>query len=150
MENITPSNIEELKKLANCKSSWRERLRAVKILSKYDCQQSRDILTRLAIHDPVFKVKEAAVHATQMLKITKNGKAIYLGKKPKGNLVKDINKKLLKVREALPEEFTIEEFKNKFSIIYPEVYDLYEGDKEKRFDKWLQGVISALPRKKQD
>ncbi|WP_308723706.1 hypothetical protein [Lactiplantibacillus plantarum] len=51
----TPRNIEELKKKANNKNSWRERLSACKCFKKeYDCKQSKDILARLAINDPVF------------------------------------------------------------------------------------------------
>ena len=59
----TPANIEVLKRKANNQNSWRERLEAVNELKNYDCQQSRDILTRLAIHDVVFTVKEVAFRA---------------------------------------------------------------------------------------
>lgn len=143
----TPNNIEELKRMANNKLSWRERFKAVIELKEYDCQQSRDIVTRLALHDPVFKVKEAAFRAAQGFSITKGGKPIYLGKKPKGNLVKDIMKKLARVRDFLPKEFTLEEFKVKFSELYPEAYDTYDGDMDNRFDKWLNNTISSLPKK---
>ena len=148
MVKETPDNIEELKKMANNQNSWRDRLSAVEQLKNYDCQQSRDILARLAIHDDVFKVKEAAVRAAQTLNITKGGKPIYLGKKPQGNLVKDINKKLSRVRDSLPEEYTIDEFKEAFKKLYPAAYDVYEGDKENRFDKWLTNVTKTLPKKK--
>lgn len=110
----TPANIEVLKRKANNQNSWRERLEAVNELKNYDCQQSRDILTRLAIHDVVFTVKEAAFRAVQAMGVTKNGKPIYLGKKPKGNLVDGINKKLTHVRDSLPEGYTLDEFKSAF------------------------------------
>ena len=144
----TPDNIEELKKMANNQNSWRERLDAVHQLQNYDCPQSRDILTRLAIHDIVFKVKEAAFRACQVLKVTKNGQPIRLQKKKQGKLIPDINKKLTKVRDTLPEGFKFEEFKIEFKKRYPAAYDAYEGDKEKQFDKWLGNVISSLPKKK--
>lgn len=144
----TPKNIEELKQMANNQYSWRDRIVAIEQLKKYDCQQSRDILTRLAIHDAVFKVKEAAFRAAQGMGITKNGKPLYLGKKPRGNLVKDINKKLIHVRDNLSDEFSFDEFKAEFKKLYPIAYDIYEGDKDKRFDKWLSNVISSLPKKK--
>lgn len=86
-----PANINELKTKANNKSSWRERLSAVNVLKEYDCVQSKDILARLAINDPVFKVKEKAFRAAQALGVTSHGKPIYLGKSKKGNLVKGIN-----------------------------------------------------------
>ena len=148
MTKETPANIEELKRKANNQNSWRERLEAVNELKNYDCQQSRDILTRLAIHDVVFTVKEAAFRAVQTMGVTKNGKPIYLGKKPKGNLVDGINKKLTHVRDSLPEGYTLDEFKSVFQQQYPAAYDAYEGDKGTQFDKWLGNVIQSLPKKK--
>lgn len=59
----TPTNIDELVKNANCKHSWETRLSALEELKKYDCQQSRDVITRLALHDKVYKVKEEAFRA---------------------------------------------------------------------------------------
>lgn len=147
MTKGVPKNIEELKRMANNQNSWRERLAAVEQLKHYDCQQSRDILTRLALHDIVFTVKEAAFRATQKMGIMKNGKPIYLSKKPKGNLIKGINKKLTRVRDSLPDKFSIDEFKEAFKKLYPDAYDAYEGDKGKRFDKWLENVIPSLPKK---
>ena len=144
----TPANIEVLKRKANNQNSWRERLEAVNELKNYDCQQSRDILTRLAIHDLVFTVKEAAFRAVQAMGVTKNGKPIYLGKKPKGNLIDGISKKLTHVRDSLPEGYTLDEFKIAFKQQYPAAYDAYEGDKGKQFDKWLGNVIQTLPKKK--
>ena len=52
-----PQNIDELVKDANRKHSWKVRLEALNELKKYDCQQSRDVITRLALHDKVYKVK---------------------------------------------------------------------------------------------
>lgn len=94
-------DLEELKRMANNKCNWRERLKAVEELKNIDCQQSRDIIARLAIHDPVFKVKEAAFRIAQSFGIKKGGQDIYLGRKQKGNLVKGINKKLTNVRDRL-------------------------------------------------
>lgn len=110
----TPRNIEELKKKANNKNSWRERLSAVNVLKEYDCKQSKDILARLVINDPVFKVKETAFRAAQALGVTSHGNPIYLGKGKKGNLVKGINKKLEKVRNSLPDDYSFEDFKSEF------------------------------------
>ena len=141
-------DIEKLKTMANNKTSWRERLQAVKELALMDDQPSKDILARLAIHDPVFKVKETAFRAAQGRKIIYAGKPIILKKKPKGDLVKDISKKLVAVRNKLDEGFSLEDFKRKFSEMYPEIYDTYEGDKEDQFDKWLSNVIPGLPKKK--
>lgn len=142
-----PENIEELKKLANDKTSWRNRLRAVETLKHYDCQKSRDIVTRLAINDLVFTVKEAAFRAAQGFGVTSKGKPIYLGRKPKGHLIKDINKKLEKVRNSFSGEFTLDEFKVKFRAMYPEAYDVYDGDRGNKMDEWISNVLKSLPKK---
>ena len=147
MVNGVPPNIEELKKKANNQQSWRERLSAVNELKNYDCQQSRDILTRLALHDIVFCVKEAAFRATQAMGVTKNGKPIYLSKKPKGNLVKEITKKLSRVHDSLPNGYSLDDFKEAFKHMYPIAYDIYDGDKGNRFDQWLSNCIRAFPSK---
>ena len=102
-----PESMEELKRKATNQSNWRERLEAVNELKNYDCEQSRSILTNLAIHDSVFVVQEAAFRAAQSMKITKNGQPIRLNRKPKGNLVKGINGKLVTVRNSLPEGYTL-------------------------------------------
>lgn len=148
MVNEIPENIEELKKKANDKSNWRARLEAVNMLKEYDCQPSRDILARLAIHDNVWTVKEAAFRGAQALHVTYGGKPIKLNRKPKGDLIKGINEKLVKVRKTLPEEFTFEEFKTAFQAKCPIEYDTYEGDKGEGFDKWLANVIKNLPKSK--
>ncbi|WP_347988067.1 hypothetical protein [Methylomonas sp. AM2-LC] len=63
----TPANINELVKNANRKDCWETRLIALNELKKYDCQQSRDVIKRLALHDKVYKVKEEAFRAAQEL-----------------------------------------------------------------------------------
>ena len=136
-----PENMEELKRKATNQSNWRERLEAVNELKNYDCEQSRSILTNLAIHDSVFA-------AAQSMKITKNGQPIRLNRKPKGNLVKGINGKLVTVRNSLPEGYTLDEFKKAFQERYPVAYDIYDGNKGERLDKWLENVIKSLPKTK--
>ncbi|MDI6682101.1 hypothetical protein [Leuconostoc suionicum] len=147
MINAIPKNIDELKKKSNNKHNWHDRLESVETLKNYDCIQSRDILTRLALHDPVFKVKEKAFRAAQALGVSKNGKPIYLSKRKKGSLVKGINKKLEKVRNSLPELYSFDDFKNKFKETYPEDYDIYDGNMDNKFDKWLSNVLNSLPKK---
>lgn len=136
--------------MAGDKSNWRKRLKAVNELKKWDCQQSRDVLTRLAIHDLVFAVKEAAFRAAQAMGIEKNGQKIWLGKKPKGNLIKDINKMLYKVQDKMEasEEFNIEEFKAKFKQLYPEAFDVYQYERRDKFDTWIQNVLKSKPKKR--
>jgi len=78
----TPTNIDDLVKMAGVKTNWGKRLEAINELKKSDCQQSRDVLIRLALHDRIYKVMEEAFRAAQAIGITtKNGKPIYLEKK---------------------------------------------------------------------
>jgi len=134
--------------MAGNKTNWRKRLEAVNELKNWDCQKSRDVLTKLAMHDLVFKVKKEAFRATQPFGITKNGKFLKLNSKPKGHLIKDINKKLYKVDDALKENFEIIKFKEKFKQLYPEPYDVYEGDRGNSFDEWILNVLKNKPKNK--
>ena len=84
MTKGTPANISQLVKDANNKSSWKIRLAALNELKQYDCQQSRDVITRLALHDKVYKVKEEAFRAAQAMGITYRGNPILLGRKDIG------------------------------------------------------------------
>lgn len=143
----TPDNIKELVRMAGDKSSWRIRLEAVNQLKKWDCQQSRDVITRLAIHDLVFKVKEEALRVAQAFGITKGGQPIRLNRKPKGHLIKDINKKIYRVADTLKDEFDISIFKDKFKQMFPEPYDVYEFEKGNKFDEWIINVVKAKPKK---
>lgn len=141
--------IDELIEKANNQLSWREREDAIKCLKPYHSKRTERIIVKLALHDPVFKVKNAAFLVAQSWDVNINGKPIRLTKKKKGNLVKDIHKKLVRVRDELKEDFTIEEFKEKFKEIYPKVYDIYDGDKGTKLDRWLKTCINTLPKKKE-
>ena len=87
-----PENIEDLKKMAMNKTSYRTRNEAIETLKNYKCRQSIDVLWRLMINDKVYSVQHQAFLALQNF-----GEDVKLPRKKKGNLVKDINKKLGKV-----------------------------------------------------
>ena len=153
ISNFTPDNIEELKKKANDKTSYRTRLEAIDELKKYDCQESRDILTRLALHDLIYEVRIQAFKAAQAMNVTINGQPIRLGKKKKGDLIKDINEKVLKVYNQIIEdesEFKLDKFKELFKIKYPEAYDVYRYEKKDNFDKWINNVINNRATKRKN
>lgn len=145
--NEVPSNLEELKKKSNNKSSWRDRLDAVNELKRYDCRESRDIIKILALHDPVYKVMEAAFGAAHVFGITKKGKPLYLRKRKKGNLVEGITKILIRVKNSFEGKFSVHDFKQKFKVIDPRTYDTYEGDMGDGLDEWLKNVLLSLPKK---
>lgn len=144
----TPAHIDELKRKANNKCNWKDRLYAVNELKKYDCQISRDIITRLALHDKVWKVKEEAFRAAQALGINKNGKPIFLGKKDIGYKKKDYTKTFQRIkRESNMEEFDLSAFKEKFKQVNPEMYDVMQYEKSEKFDKWIENIYKGLPKK---
>ena len=78
--------------------SWKIRLAALNELKQYDCQQSRDVIIRLALHDKVYKVKEEAFRAAQAMGITYRGNPIRLGRKDIGFKTKDFTKVFLRIK----------------------------------------------------
>ena len=144
----TPSTIKDLIKMAGDKTNWKRRLEAVHQMKKYDCQQVRDVITRLALHDRVFKVKEEAFRVAQALGITKQGKPIYLSKKDTGYKSSDFTKTFQRIkRECKMEELEIEKFKEKFLIVNHEMYDVMSFEKGKKFDEWIENKYKSLPKK---
>lgn len=137
-----PANIEELKKLAGDKTSYKNRKSAVEALGDHKCQQSKDILWRLMINDKVYAVQNAA-----FLKLQAFGEDVKLPRKKKGHLVKDIDKKLGRVCDSINEEFTPEEFNEKFRAMYPEEFDIYSYEKSGKFNQWVDNVLKSLPKK---
>lgn len=144
----TPKNIDELVKDANRKHSWKIRLSALTELRKYDCPQSRDVITRLALHDKVYKVKEEAFRAAQAFGITKGGKQIHLGKKDTGYKPSDFTKLFQRIkREKKMEDFDLTLFKETFEILNPEMLDVMSFEKGDKLDTWIQNTFNGLPKK---
>jgi len=143
MENSAPKNIEELKKQASDKASYKSRLGAVEELGKYKCQQSKDILWRLMINDKVYAVQEMAFRKLQAF-----GEDVKLPRKQKGPLVKDLNKKLAKALGAIGGEYAEVAFNQKFQQLYPEEFDIYGFEKGPGFNEWTKNIVISLPKKK--
>ena len=143
-----PANISQLVKDANNKSSWKIRLAALNELKQYDCQQSRDVIIRLALHDKVYKVKEEAFRAAQAMGITYRGNPIRLGRKDIGFKTKDFTKVFLRIkREKSMEELDLQLFKEAFKTIAAEMYDVMEFEKGQKFDDWITNTYKCLPKK---
>ncbi len=140
--NELPENFEELKRAANRKGSWRERLNAVNELGNWDTAPTIQLLHYALASDPVFQVREAAY-----LKLKQLGEAVQMPAKTKGELFKGLNKILLRIKKSLPEGHTFEQFKEKLQKTRLDIYDTYEGDKDAEFDSWLRGIWEALGRK---
>ena len=143
------TNIENLVKKANDKTSWKIRLEALNEIKDIDCQQRKDVIIRLAIHDKVWKVKHAAFLEAQKLNLTKNGKPISLGKKDIGYNPSDFTKTFSRVkRESGMNELDLEKFKEKFLQVAPEMYDVMECEKGTQFDEWIKKIYIGLPKPK--
>ena len=138
-----PENIADLKKQVKDKTDYINRLSIINTLGSYKCQQSKDILWNLMINDKVYAVQELAFRKLQAF-----GEKVKLPKKKKGHLIKDINKKLKKVRDTFSGEFTNEQFNEKFKSIYPEEFDIYTFEKNTKFDEWISNVLISLPKNK--
>lgn len=137
-----PPNIDELKVLANDKSSYKNRKIAIESLGKYKCQQSKDILWHLMINDKIHPVQNAA-----FIKLQAFGEDVKLPSKKKGKTVKDIDQKIGRVRNSLQGEFSPEEFNEKFQVMYPEEFDIYSFEKNGKFNQWVGNVLKSLPKK---
>lgn len=111
-------------------------------LGQYKSEQTITILRKVMMRDSVYKVQYLA-----FLKLQAFGENVKAPRKRKGNLVKDIQKKLRAIHDEFESAYTFEDFKSVFKKKHPSAYDTYEGDKEDRFDKWLTNVISNFPKK---
>lgn len=142
-KNTLPTNYDELKRLSNDKANWRNRKAAVEELGKWNSKETKDILRRLMLTDPLYKVQHAA-----FLKLQGLGENVRLPRKRKGNEVKGIHSILAKVKNSLPDNHTFEQFKEVFKKKRPVEYDIYEGEKGDKIDEWLKNVWTNLPKKK--
>jgi hypothetical protein len=136
----TAPNIEQLKKMAATKTDANQRLLAIEELGKWKSKQSIDILWHLMINDLVYEVQHAA-----FLHLQSFGEKVRLPKKAKGNLVKQINKKIEKIVKSLQEEVNLSEFIMIFQKEQPEDFDIYKHEKKDKFDMWLKNILSSLP-----
>ena len=143
----TPNNINELVKQADLKSDYKARLLALNALKKYDCPQSRDVITRLALHDKVYKIKEEAFKAAKILGIEKNGKPIKLGRKNIGYKLEDFTKIFLTIRsDKQMDDFDLSLFKKSLKTLNPEMYDVMQYEKSTKFNSWIKTTYNCLPK----
>ena len=141
-KGILPENYEELKKQASRTSNWRDRLDAVEELGQWKNKQVINVLTHMLQEDAVYKVQEAAFR-----KLKKFGEDVQLPPRKKGDLIKGVNKILLRIKKSLPEDHSYKEFKEKLKKMRLDVYDTYEGDKGADFDKWLEDMWVSVSKR---
>lgn len=128
-----PPNYDELKKSANRMSDWRKRLEAIEELGLWKHKRVIDVLTRRMTNDPVYKLQVAAYNHLKNL-----GEDVQLPAQKKGDLVKDANRVLGRIKKSLPKDHTYEQFKEKLKNMRLDLYDTYEGEKGEAFDPWLE------------
>ena len=144
----TPENIAELIKQASLTSNYKARLKALNELKKYDCPESRDMITKLALFDKVFTVKQEAFKAAKVLKIEKNGKAIKLGKKNIGYKLEDFTKIFLQIKtDKSMEHLNLNLCKEHLKKLNPEMNDVMKFEKGDKFDSWIKTTYNCLPKK---
>jgi len=137
-----PANFDELKKAAFRTADWKERINAVDELGRLKSQQTIDILSRVLAEDGVYRVREAAYN-----KLIKFGEDVERPSKKEGELFRDIKKIFLRIKKSLPENHTIEDFKEKLQKMRSDVYDTYQGEKGADFDQWIEKMWASLPTK---
>ncbi|MBM7616420.1 HEAT repeat domain-containing protein [Alkaliphilus hydrothermalis] len=137
-----PSNFNDLKKAAFRTANWKDRINAVDELGRWKSQQTIDILSRVLEEDGVYRVREAAYN-----KLVKFGEDASRPTRKEGELFRDIKKILTRIKKSLPENHTIEDFKEKFKKMRSDVYDTYEGEKGAEFDQWIENMWASLSKK---
>lgn len=145
-QNTEPENIDELQKLSKDLSDYKNRLEAIKQLSKYRCEKSLRILYNLMKFDRIFSCKEEAFRALQNF-----GEDVKLPKKRrrKGKTIKTINEKLLVLHNSFDgNTYSLIDFKVKFKLKYPEVYDVYQFEKKEKFDSFVENSLKTIAKRK--
>ena len=100
--NQTPHNIQEIIKLSRDKSNYKNRIKAIEEFGKYKCRQSIDKLWRLMISDKVHSVQRLAFRQLKLF-----DEDVKLPRKKKGHLIKDIDKKLIKVHASFKNDTNV-------------------------------------------
>lgn len=136
----TAPKLEELKKMASTKSDANLRLQAVGELGKWKSKQSIDILWRLMINDLVYEVQHASFLCLQAF-----GEDVKLPRKAKGNLIKQIDRKIEKVLKPISGQITFSEFVEVLQKKIPEEFDVYKHEKKNNFDNWLKNILTGFP-----
>ena len=143
----TPENIAELIKQASLKTDYKTRLKALNELKKYDCPESRDMITKLALFDKVYQVKQEAFKAAKALGIQKNGKAITLGKKNIGYKLEDFTKIFLQIQsDKNMQLLNLNLCKEHLKKLNPEMNDVMKYEKKDKFDSWVKTTFNCLPK----
>ncbi|WP_256761267.1 HEAT repeat domain-containing protein [Cohnella sp. WQ 127256] len=138
-QNELPANYEQLKIAANRTSNWRERLEAVEQLGQWKSKQTIDVLTHRMNNDDVYQVQMAAFN-----KLKELGEDVQLPPRKTVELIKGVNKVLIRIKKSLPKDHSYEEFKVKLKKMRLDIYDIYEGERGADFDQWLESTWSSL------
>lgn len=148
-KNESSSEVKKIITMANDRTNWKKRFDAIHKMKKNDCDEVREILIRLALSDRVYKVKKEAYKVANELNIKQNEKPIYLGKKHNGYNLKEFKDQFTIIRKLLNlDKFNMHEFKKAFKQVNPEMYDVMDCEKGKKFDYWIKDIYSNLSKEK--
>lgn len=147
-----PDNMKQLMKMADNKVDWKMRMEAVHKMRKYDCEEVRNKLLILALHDRVFIVKKEAYKAALSLNVKlPNGKPLFLGKKDTGYKLDDFKKLFGKIKKMCRmEKVDIKEIRMKMKELNPEMYDVMSFEKGSKFDSWIRDIFGKLRQNNSD
>lgn len=134
-----PEDYAELKKEANYTSSWSQRLEAVNTLAGFKDDKVIDLLTNRLNNDTVYKIRMAAYEA-----LVDFGVSVKKPEPARFDIIKGVDKILLRVWKSLPAGHTVEDFASKLERMRLDVYDAYEGEKGDQFKPWLEEKWSKL------
>ncbi|WP_294404089.1 HEAT repeat domain-containing protein [uncultured Clostridium sp.] len=150
--NKKPDNMNVLMKMADNKVNWKIRMEAVHKMRKYDCDEIRNKLLMMALHDRVFIVKKEAYKAALSLNIKlPNGKPVFLGKKDTGYKLDDFKKLFARIKKICRmEKVDIKKIRSKMKELNPEMYDVMLCEKGSKFDLWIKDIYGRLSTKELD
>jgi len=72
------------------------------------------------------------------------GEEVKLPRKSKGNLIKQIEKKIEKVLRSVDSDISYSEFLEILQKKLPEEYDVYKHEMKTKFDTWLKNIINQF------
>lgn len=108
-------------------------------LGRWNNPNTIDVLKHRLNNDTVYQVQVAAFEKLKQL-----GEDVQLPPRKTGDLIKGVNKILVRIKKSLPAGHSFEAFKEKLKKMRLDVYDAYEGERGSDFDKWLENVWASL------
>ncbi len=137
----SPPNIEDIITQANDKASHERRIEAVNKLGKYKCNLSINTLQAIVENDRIYDVRRVAYE-----RLKRFGCEVLPPKKDKPFIDHEILEKFLMIRSAVNENSSVDRYIKKFKSMFPEDHDIHLYQKKNQFKKWVENIVSNLPK----